>query len=150
MLDYIRQHPLRKGLWLIVLLGSLITQTQSLFACELMDNGPQTKCCCDEGMDKGCPMGGGCDTTDAGIVSGCCDISTKTNVGLQDVAVADSHHSKQVLLLDAPQPPPVVLTTNEILIPLPDATNALVIYDAFLSFSSPGTHTYLVTRRFRI
>jgi len=95
-------------------------------------------------------MGGGCDSLGVESQSGCCDISTNINVGLQDVAVADSHHSKQVLSLDAAQPPPVILTTNEILLPLPSASLAVDINDIYLALSSPGTHTYLITNRFRI
>jgi hypothetical protein len=153
MLNYFRQHPLRKSLWLIVLFASILTQAQNIFACELMDSGPQTKCCCDEDMSKGCPMGGGCDTDipDGVTLTGCCDVSTNINVGLQDVAVvADSHHNKQVTSLDAPQPPPVILTNIELFIPLSNDSNALFGTDLALSLSSPGTHTYLITNRFRI
>lgn len=149
-LNYFRHHPLRKGLWLIILFGSLLSQTQNLFACDLMDSGPQTTCCCDEDMGNGCPMGGGCDTSDSGLVTGCCEVSTQVDVGLQDVAMTDSHHNKQVLSLDAPQPPPAIIITSEFLLPLSDLADKLAVNDFSISVPSPGTHTYLVTNRFRI
>jgi len=151
MLTYFRQHSLRKSLWLIVLLGSLFTQTQTLFACELMDGEPSTKCCCDEDMSKGCPMGGGCETPDNSMPAGCCDISADISVGLADVAVAaDAHHIKQILPLDAPQPPPALPVASDLSRLFSDHSGTFVTDDVSLSVHSPGTHTYLVTNRFRI
>ena len=154
MLNYFRQHPLRKSLWLIVLLGSLLTQTQTLFACELMGGGPATTCCCDEDMSNGCPMSkngaGGCEMPDNGIPTGCCDVSTDISVGLPDVAVADSHHFKQVLALDAPQPPPALIFATDLSVQVSVHSVKITVNDFSSSVSSPGTHTYLVTNRFRI
>ncbi len=150
MFNHFRHHPLRKGLWLIVLLGSLLTQTQSLFACDLMDSSPNTTCCCDENMNDGCPMGGGCDLSDSDILSGCCDVSTQVDVGLQNIVVSDSHQGKQVLTLDAPQPPPAILSTNELLFSISNASSALFVSSKSLSFLSPDTPLYRVTNRFRI
>ncbi|HED17706.1 MAG TPA: hypothetical protein ENI64_12950 [Gammaproteobacteria bacterium] len=115
-----------------------------------MDTGPQSKCCCDEDMSKGCPMGGGCDTTANNVFVGCCDISTHVDIGLQDVAMADTHHSKQVLSLDAPQPPPAIITAYELSLPIIDVSVTLSISDFSLPGPTPGTDTYLVTNRFRI
>lgn len=148
MLNHIRHHPLRKGLWLIVLLGSLLAQSQNLFACELMDSSPKTTCCCDEDMNNGCPMGGGCDLSNSDVLSGCCDVSSQVEVGLQDAVASDTHSTKQLLTLDAPQPPPAIFSTNEL--SLINASSSLVIKNKPLLLSSSGTPVYRVTNRFRI
>lgn len=150
MLTYFRQHPLRQSLWLIVLLGSLFTQTQTLFACELMGSEPTTKCCCDEDVSNGCPMGGGCESPDNSMPTGCCNVSTDISVGLSDVAVADTHHKKLILALDAPQPPPALILATDLTILLSDASDKFIIERLSFSIPSPGTRTYLVTNRFRI
>lgn len=152
MLNKFRQHFLRKSLWLVVLFGSLAMQSENLFACGLMDSGPQTTCCCDQDMDKGCLMGGGCDTADNDVVlsTGCCEISTQVNVGLQTLAVPDSHQNLQVAVLEAPQPPPAPVAL------IPTAYNsARTIHSlnktGFTSaLPSYGSLTYLITQRFRI
>jgi len=149
MLSFFRQHPLRKSLWLVILFSSLLTHTQNLFACDLMDNGPQTTCCCDEDMSKGCSMGGGCDTSDNNITSGCCDVSIDVNTGLQDVATA-THFSKQILSLDAPQPPPAIIISNEFLLPVSNNPVTFAVRDYSQHVPSSGSLIYLVTSRFRI
>ncbi len=150
MLNYFRHHSLRKSLWLIILFGSLFIQSQNLFACNLMDNGPQTSCCCDEDMSNGCPMGGGCTTSDDGVFSGCCDTSTVVDAGLQDLTISDSNHSKQVQSLDAPQPPPVLILTTHLLLPLTQVNNNIPINYFTRPEPTSGTSTYQITNRFRI
>ncbi len=149
MLNYFRQHNLRKGLWLIILFGSLLTQAQNLYACDLIDDGLQTACCCDKNMDKGCSMGGGCDASAEGLLTGCCEVSTTVDVGLQDVARADSLNHKLVLLLDAPQPPPAIIT-SKIILPLRIISLSAVTSDQSSINPTPGNHTYLVTQRIRV
>lgn len=94
-------------------------------------------------------MGGGCDTTDNNITSGCCDVSTDINTGLQDVATA-THFSKQILSLDAPQPPPAIIISNEFSLHISNNPVAFTVRDYSLHVPSPGSLTYLVTNRFRI
>ncbi|MFV1993006.1 MAG: hypothetical protein ACC635_03810 [Acidiferrobacterales bacterium] len=149
MLNYFRKHSLRKSLWLIILFGSLLTQAQNLYACDLTDSGLQSTCCCDKDMDKGCSMGGGCDVSAEVTLSGCCEVSTMVDVGLQDVARADSLNDKLVLLLDAPQPPPAIIT-SKIILPLRIISESSVASNLFSIDPLTGTHTYLVTQRFRV
>ncbi len=152
MLNKFRQHFLRKSLWLVVLFGSLAMQSENLFACGLMDSGPQTNCCCDQDMDNGCQMGGGCETTDNGVVlsTGCCEISSQVNVGLQTLAVSDSHQNLQMAMLNAPQPPPAPVAF--VLTPVDTARTILSLHNVKPPSVLPsyGPSTYLVTQRFRI
>ncbi|VAW90749.1 hypothetical protein MNBD_GAMMA21-1827 [hydrothermal vent metagenome] len=154
MLNYLRHHILRKSLWLMVLLGSLLTQTQNLYACELMGGDPQATCCCVEDMSKGCPMsidgGAGCEIPDSGMRTGCCDVSTDISVGLADAALTDTHHYKQLLALDVPQPPLALIPIPDFTIPSSDVFDKFSVYEFALSERPLGTHTYLITSRFRI
>jgi len=150
MLNYFRHHSLRNSLWLIILLGSLITQTQSLFACDLMDNGAQTSCCCDDDMSNGCPMGGGCETSDNGVLSGCCDTSTVIDSGLQELVLSDSNHSKQVLSLNAAQPPPAIILITHLFLPETRFNYITAIEPSTLSESTSGIAIFQITNRFRI
>ncbi len=92
----------------------------------------------------------GCEMPDNGIPTGCCDVSTDISVGLPDVAVADSHHFKQVLALDAPQPPPALIIATDLSVQVSDHSVKIAVNDISFAAPSPGTHTYLVTNRFRI
>jgi len=127
-------------------------QSEDLFACELLDSGPQTTCCCDADMSKGCLVGGSCEMTDNNSVipDACCEVSTQVNIGLQNLAVADSHQNLQVAILDAPQPPPAPAA----IIHIPASTSGISDTSNSVSPSSLppfyGPATYLVTQRFRI
>jgi len=150
MLIYFRHHTLRKGLWLIVLFASLLTQTQSLFACELMASGPQTTCCCDDNMGNGCQMGGGCEIPETGNITGCCDVSTDITVGLDNTTVGDPHYYKPLLTLDTVQSLVLLISSAELSTPASYVSSKFATHDFALSVPPPGTHTYLVTNRFRI
>jgi len=149
MLNYFRQHTLRKSLWLIILFGSLLTQVQNLYACDLTHSGLQSTCCCGQDMEKGCSMGGGCATSAEGLVTGCCEVNATMDVGLENVTAADSLHHKLVLLLDAPQPPPAILISKVVLSPS-SISEISVTANLFYANSLNGTQTYLVTQRFRV
>ena len=141
---------------LLLLLGPL-TQFQTLYACELMGDGkPKMVCCCDEPGEMGamgCKMDGACQDQpmnggmmgDAMIGDGCCDISYQPS----QIAEA-SHpgfHAQQVVMLDAPQPPPIPVSFN-----LPELVPTGLVA-GFISRSSlplPDEPVYLLTNRFRI
>ncbi|VAW57397.1 hypothetical protein MNBD_GAMMA07-1285 [hydrothermal vent metagenome] len=150
MLTHLRQHYLRKGLWLILLFASLFVQTQSLFACELMGTNLSVICCCDETQHNGCPMGGGCDDKNGLMSSGCCDTQVKIDIGLQDTVSVDTHHAKQVTSLDAPQPPPAIILAYQISLPLINRSHNRILNIFSPSTASLGTDTYFKTQRFRI
>lgn len=151
MLSYFRQHPLRPYLWLILLFAALSMQTQSLFACDLMDIHSNTACCCDENPADTCPMGGGCHSTDNnGLVSGCCNIHAQIKIGVQDAGDTDAQHTKPVLSLDAPQLPIAIIIAYQITRPLFEGLNKFVLNAFSPSLTSTGTQTFSETLRFRI
>lgn len=143
----LRNTSLRRMFALLLLIGGLSVQAQTLFACQLMDDGPKTTCCCDEPRDGGCAMGGGCGSAPGGMAADCCEVTV--DVELQDVTVTATTVVKLITQLDAPQPPPAVAATTEFSFVLPDHPAHPNLHDYALAWS-PGTHTYLVTNRFRL
>lgn len=143
-------NPLfRQRLVLATLFMGLFSQFQMVFACELMDGKTQYVCCCDEAgnMSKGCAMGGGCQhqMPDSAMASGCCEVSYQQAPSAK--ATTPGSTGLQVLLLDAPQPPPMPASFDILEFAL--ASGAL----RFTRFVPPrvaGTNTYLLTNRFRI
>lgn len=151
MLNYFRHHPLRKSLWLIVLLSSLLVQSQNLFACKIMDDGVKTTCCCEE-ADSHCPLEDGSieDSILSSENASCCDVSVQVNIGLQNTVAADVHHNKQILSLDAPQPPPTIIIEYQVFVPLKNITRNSPNKNIQYSTAFSGTSTYFKTRRLRI
>ncbi|WP_152565061.1 hypothetical protein [Methylobacter sp. BBA5.1] len=144
-----RNLTFQRVLSLIFLCTALLSQTQILYACELMDGKPKLVCCCGESMSDGCPMSESCAmhaNTDEGH---CCEVSQDS---LTDDVVM-THSSSMVdfltLLLDGPQPPPVI-DYQELLSASLQATLGLAIppYEPLLLGS--GKQTYLLTRRLRL
>lgn len=133
---------------LFLLVGSL-TQFQTLYACELMGDGkPKMVCCCDEPGDMGvmgCEMDGACQDLAGLIDDSCCNVSYEPSQVAQ--APGTSTQSQQVLLLDAPQPPPILASFDfSDIVPLSHAVR-------FVPRSSPplpDKPVYLLTSRFRI
>jgi len=125
-------------------------QTQNLFACEIMNDDTHSECCCDEAVGNVCSMGGGCDTSDSGLLTGCCHLSIQVEIGFQDIIINDVHHSKQVLSLDAAQPPPAIITAYIFTLPTLSASNKFILNNFSYSLGSLGRHTYIETNRYRI
>ena len=143
-----RTSVLQQFVAVIFLMSVLYTHAQTLFACDLMDGTPKTECCCDENMEDGCPMGGGCDNAPGEIVTGCCDISVELYV--QNSVVTSTLEEQLVTQLNASQPPPSVLTTTETNLDLYIEASNLRHSNNSVASWLPGTHTYFVTNRFRI
>jgi len=154
MLSYFRQHSLRKYLWLILLFASLLTQTQSLFACDLMGTPSNTSCCCDDSPTHECPMKGSCHDIEANVnawqVTGCCKTQVQMNIGLQDTGDTDVHHAKQVFSSDVTQLLIVFTTAYQLPVPLFEVSNKVILNSFSPSLASFGRQTYSETRRFRI
>jgi hypothetical protein len=143
----LRKPSLRRLIAGLFLISGLSVQVQTLFACNLMDDGPKTTCCCGEHMADGCAMGGGCGSAPGSMATGCCDVGVELE--LQDIAVVKTTAAKLITQLDAPQPPPAILITTEFNITQPD--NPVVPNHHVYRPSWPsGTRTYLVTGRFRV
>jgi len=145
----IRNQSFRRLVIATTLFLGLFTQFQTVFACEFKDGKLQIVCCCDKAgdMSKGCDNGGGCNDS-AGLISSgmnCCETSYQPAPSA--IAIAPDLHAQQVLLLDAPQPPPIITSFD--LKTLPASRQTI----GFLSASPPrvtDTQTYLLTNRFRI
>ncbi|HHI93706.1 MAG TPA: hypothetical protein ENK04_09390 [Gammaproteobacteria bacterium] len=146
----LRHHSFRRFVIATTLFLGLFTQFQTVFACEFNDGKLQIVCCCDTAgdMSMGCDMGGGCNGS-AGPASSstmnCCE--TAYQPAPTATAIAPDQHVQQVLLLDAPQPPPIPASFDLKTHPASSQTAN------FLSHAPPrvtGTQTYLLTNRFRI
>ncbi len=131
------------------MLGGLFLPLKTVFACELMDGKAQSVCCCNEpdDMSKGCTIGGGCQdqalapTTPAD----CCEVSYREAPIAK--AAAPAAASIQVLVLNAPQPPPIPAAFDIAPFTPVGHTPRLT---RFLPPRVTGTDTYLLTNRFRI
>lgn len=127
----------------------LFFQFQTVFACELMDSKPKPVCCCDESgdMTMGCGMNGNCQDEAASFVNAvdCCEKNYQTPPSVKSTAPGAAN--TQVLLLDGPQPPPVVAVFHVPEFPFPAVTRS---YTLFLTPDISGIHTYLLTQRLRI
>ena len=157
---------------LIFLCTALLSQTQILYACELMDGKPKLVCCCGESMSDACPMSKSCGMQDKSAGSGfahevpeggwagiaqhdntdegrCCDVSQDS---LTDVASAQSSSTVDflTLLLDGPQPPPVIDYQELLPITSQQANLRLVIPPHEPLLLSSGKQTYLLTGRLRL
>ncbi len=143
-----RNLTFQRILNLIFLCTALLSQTQILYACELMDGKPKPVCCCEEPMSGGCPMSESCAMHANSDEGRCCDVS---QVSLTD-DVAMTHSSSTVdlltLLLDGPQPP--VIDYQELLSASLQAAQRLAIPPHEPLLLSGGKQTYLLTRRLRL
>ncbi len=147
----IRDRSIRQLIVALLLLMGPLTQFQTLYACELMAHDherPSMVCCCDEPGDMGmmgCEMDGACQDQSAMVGSGCCDVTYEQSQVTQ--ASGASAQSQQVLMLDAAQPPPLLISfefseitpTNHVVYFVPDSSIRLLDQPA-----------YLLTHRFRI
>lgn len=132
----------------LLMVLALATPFQQIFACTLMD-GEYRACCCDEGavMDDGCPMGGGCGDEKARVAPpmDCCEVSHQAVPGME--ALSTDLASRLLLLLDAPQPPPVAAVSADTE-PRPPIHSPCE--PPYASARVPGTDTYLLTHRLRV
>lgn len=139
----------RRFVIMITLFMGLFTQFQVVFACEFKDGKIQFICCCDEAADMsmGCDLGGDCNDSVGPASSGanCCEVSYQPVPSA--TAIGPQQHIQQVLLLDAPQPPPI-LTSFDLHIIL--ASSQTVCFLTNIPPRVTGTQTYLLTQRFRI
>ena len=168
-----RNLTFQRILSLTFLCSALLSQTQILYACELMDGKPKLVCCCGESMPDACPMSKSCAMQDKSVWSGfahevpeggwagiaqhentekghCCDVSQDS---LTDVASAHSSSTVDflTLLLDGPQPPPPsVIDYQELLSASLQTTGRLAIPPHEPLLLSGGKQTYLLTRRLRL
>lgn len=143
-----RNLTFQRVLSLIFLCTALLSQTQILFACELMDGKPKLVCCCGESMPETCSMSEAFAIQENMDQGHCCDVSQDS---LTDVATAPNSSTVDflTLLLDGPQPPPLI-EYQDILPASLQADLRLAIPPYAPLLLSSDKYTYLLTRRLRI
>jgi len=149
-----RHSMMRRFILFILLSWGLLAQLATVYACDTHNGGKQISCCCDSGVKMDCAhKGSPCNNADDSATydsintfsSSCCSIS----YGVTDVSPASATSvaaAIQLLLLDAPQPPPVPRHQH------PDsiiADTPLIVFSTFTP-STSGTSTYLRTHRLRV
>lgn len=147
-MENFRNLTLRRKLILVFLCTTLLSQTQILFACEMMDGKPRLVCCCGEQHSDACPMTDACGLFENAEANRCCEVSHDT---LTDEALMHGASTADLLaqLLDGPQPPPIIEF-------LPLVPNALALSSQPVpwpdepSIVLTGKHTYLHTLRLRL
>ena len=147
-MEKIRNLTLQRMLILVFLCSSLLSQTQILFACEMMDGAPRLVCCCGEHHSDACPMADACGLFENADAQRCCEVS---HDALADEAVIHGASTTDWLtqLLDGPQPPPII----EFRPLVPDALAKASRPVSWSDESSPahtGQYTYLHTLRLRL
>jgi len=93
----------------------------------------------------GCEMDGTCQDQAGLMDDGCCDLSYEPSQVTQ--ASGTSAQPQQVLLLDAAQPPPLLVAFD---FPEIVPVNHIVYFVPDSSVPLPDKPVYLLTRRFRI
>lgn len=151
----IRNSSLRRFVVATTLFLGLFTQFQAVFACELKDTKLQFFCCCDEAgempidndMSMECDMGGGCNDPAGPVSSGmnCCEASYQPAPSA--TAIVSELNEQLVLLLDEPQPPPILTSFDLQTIP---ASSQTAYFPTDTLSRVTGTQTYLLTQRLRI
>ena len=146
----LRSPFIRRVIVTLLLFVGQLTQFQTLYACELMEHDkPSKTCCCDEPGDMGkmaCKQGGTCqDQSSIKAGEGCCNVSYEPTQETQ--ASGTTIPSQQLLLLDAPQPPPTFAWFDFFEI-LPENHSSFALVHS--SPSLPDKPVYFLTRRFRI
>lgn len=148
-----RHQSFQRHVIAFILFFGLFVQFQLVFACEYKDGKLQLLCCCNEtgdesgGMSKDCAQGDKCSSA-TGSSNNCCNVSI--NLGPNALSTSSHLHNPQVLLLEAPQPPPLVSSIQ--LRPIVTSNKIIQNTDSYLAFSAinAGNQTYLRTLRLRI
>lgn len=133
----------RRAVIALLILAGLFAPLRTVFACQLMEGRKQYVCCC-HGQEDKCRHGG-CPHDQSGEQAGCCDVSHEIAA---DASASPEGCAVQVLLLEAPRPPPAASIPSIVL------PQTLLVHVSLWRADPPagraGSRTYLVTRRFRI
>ena len=132
----------------LVLFAALFSQIQTLYACDSMEGKPKMVCCCGEHDSVICPMADSCGMHEQTAKTSCCELSYDI---LNDAGMMSSVATVDylTLLLDGPQPPPVVDFQNFSTTSLPISAPLLLAAPEPSAFSRDNP-TYLLTRRLRL
>jgi len=132
----------------LVLFAALFSQIQTLYACDSMESKPKMVCCCGEHDSAICPMADNCGVHELLDDNACCELSYDilNDAGMMNSVVTVDYLT---LLLDGPQPPPIVDFQKYSAIPLPISSRILLASPEPLAFNHHNP-TYLLTRRLRL
>ncbi len=133
-------RPIIRALIFLLLVGPL--QVQQVFACGMMDAVFLDKCCCDDHNL--------CTDTDSSdsIISEyqCCEESIQ--LGFDDEAISDAGVIKSVEIRSDVDPPiEIIIASEQWQAPI---RVTAISFHRTLPVDSPGSDTYLITRRIRI
>lgn len=160
-MHFFRHNLVRRTTLLFLLSWGILAQVATVYACESENGKKQISCCCDNAIKKDCKHqqsktnDNKCEKSNSDLgdnisldtpapsASSCCEIS----YGATDTSIVSSGTltAQQVVLLDAPQPPPL----------LPSNLYGLNFYrvslqDQLATNFTLTTDTYLTTQRLRI
>jgi hypothetical protein len=154
----IRNRSFRRLVIAATLFMGLFTQFQAVFACGFKNGQIQFFSNCDNSGDKtgdhtidisnDCAENNQCAEQQAVPKSDnaiCCDVSYQQLPST--TAISSAQHNQQVMVLDAPQPPPILASFSIKIIP---AVNRTTQFFTNVSLLGASTQTYLLTQRFRI
>lgn len=148
-MNIFRNLNLQRTLGIFLLFAALFSQIQTLYACDSMtDNKPKHVCCCGEHKSAVCPMSDTCAMHEQAAETACCEVSYDV---LIDAAMMNSSSTVDclTLLLDGPQPPPIIDDARFLLVPLLKVSWLSPAANEPLIFSRAKA-TYLLTRRLRL
>ena len=148
-MNVFRNLYLQYTLSIFILFVALFSQIQTLYACDSMEGKPKQVCCCGGEQDSAiCPMVDSCAMHEQTAKTSCCEVSYDT---LYDAGMINSASSVDnlTLLLDGPQPPPIVDVQKFSPLSLQKLSQLTLAADQPPIFSR-GKYTYLLTRRLRL
>ncbi len=147
-MNVFRNLHLQRTLSLFILFVALFSQIQTLYACDSMDGQPKHACCCGEHDSAICPMADNCGMHEPGAETSCCELSYDL---VTDAAMMNSISPVDILtlLLDGPQPPPIIEFQPFSPTPLPTLSQLPLVTDRLPIFRR-GNPTYLLTHRLRL
>jgi len=147
-MNIFRNLNLQRTFSMIVLFAALFSQIQTLYACDSMEGMPKQVCCCGGHDSAICPMADSCGMHKQTAETSCCELSYDI---LIDAAMMNSTSTVDTLtlLLDGPQPPPVVEFQQFSPTPLPVLSRLLLATDE-PPISNRGKPIYLLTHRLRL
>ena len=132
----------------LVLFAALFSQIQTLYACDSMEGKPKVVCCCGDHDSAICPMADNCGMHEQTAKTACCELSYNI---LNDAGMMNSVATVDylTLLLDGPQPPPIVDFQKFSPSSLPVFSQLLLDATEPPAFNSDNP-TYFLTRRLRL
>ncbi len=145
-MNLFRNNYLRKLIAIVILFTSLLVQMRVVYACALMDNAPQTSCCCDHQEDGVCLMGGGCNTDKDGSADNCCAVSVAATKGL-NLTNADNAYPPDTTIFNTLYSS-LTLESHPVNY-FSSKRSPYVSLDKTIPDWQRGTDTYLITLRFR-